>query len=93
MAKKKTELKALSDETPVRQGKILDLILGNDYPGIQNVAEALAFLEAGVQPTALEKRWRALCDGVKALPDGSFDLLLVENEERVIASLKRRGRI
>jgi ParB family chromosome partitioning protein len=93
LATKQTELKALSEEPAPRQAKILDLILGDERPDIENVAAALAYLENGIQPTALERKFRALSDGIKALPDESLDLLLVENEERVIASLKRRGRI
>ncbi|AWD21581.1 ParB N-terminal domain-containing protein [Fuscovulum blasticum] len=93
LATKQTELKALSEEPAPRQAKILDLILGDARPDIENVAAALAYLENGIQPTALERKFRALSDGIKALPDESLDLLLVENEARVIASLKRRGRI
>lgn len=93
LATKQTELKALSEEPAQRQARILDLILGDDHPEIENVAAALAYLENGIQPTALERKFRALSDGIKALPDESLDLLLVENEERVLASLKRRGRI
>jgi len=93
LATKQTELKALSEESPVRQARILDLILGDDHPEIENVAAALAYIENGIQPTALEKRFRALSDGLKSLPEGSFDLLLIENEDRILASLKRRGRI
>jgi len=93
LARKQTELKALSELPPARQTKILDLILGEDHPAIENVAAALAFLENGIQPTALEKKFRALSDGIKALPDASLDMLLIENEARVIGALKRLGRI
>jgi len=93
LATKQTELKALSEQPPARQSKILDLILGEDHPAIENVAAALAFLENGIQPTALEKKFRALCDGFKALPDASLDMLLIENEVRVLGALKRLGRI
>jgi len=93
LAAKQTELKALSGESPARQSRILDLILGDEHSEIENVAAALAYIENGIQPTALEKRFRALSDGLKSLPEGSFDLLLIENEDRILASLKRRGRI
>ncbi len=93
LATKQTELKALSEEPAARQARILDLILGDEHPEIENVAAALAYLENGIQPTALERRFRALSDGIKSLPEGSFDLLLIENEDRILASLKRRGRI
>ena len=93
LATKQTELKALSEEPAARQVRILDLILGSGHSEIENVAAALAYLENGIQPTALERKFRALSEGLKALPEASLDLLLVENEERIIASLKRRGRI
>lgn len=94
LARKQTELKALSElATPRQQMRILDLILGEDHPDIQNVAAALAFLESGITPTPLEKKFRSLCDGVKALPDAALDLLLIENEARVLEALKRLGRI
>lgn len=93
LAEKKTELKALSEQKPAMQAKILALIESTDHPDVQNVASALAFLEGGVKQTVLEKRYRAVSDAFKALPDDTFDQLLMENEERVIASLKRRGKI
>ncbi len=93
LADKQTELKALSEEPAARQARILDLILGSEHPEIENVAAALAYLENGIQPTALERKFRAISEGLKALPEASLDLLLVENEERILASLKRRGRI
>lgn len=93
LSRKQTELKALSEQKPAMQAKILELIEGEDHPDIQNVAGAVAFLEGGVKQTVLEKRYRAVSDAFKALPDDTFDQLLMENEERVIASLKRRGKI
>lgn len=93
LATKQTELKALSEESPPRQEKILDLILGEDHPAVKNVADALAFLEGGVQPTGDEKKLQALRDSLKALPEPVFDRLVSENAERLIAALKRQGRI
>ncbi|WP_323041546.1 ParB/RepB/Spo0J family partition protein [Gemmobacter sp.] len=93
LATKQTELKALSEEGPARQARILDLILGDEAPEVQNVSAALAFMDGGAQPTDLERRYRVVAEGLKALPDDSFDLLVIENEERVLAALKRKGRI
>ncbi len=93
VATKQTELKALSELSPVRQEKVLDLILGDDHPDISNVAGALAFLGDGVQVAPLEKRYRVVSEGIKALPDESFDRLVLENQERLIVSLRRQGRI
>lgn len=91
LARKQTELKALSEQKPAVQAKILDLILGEAPP--ENVAQALEYLEQGVAPNALEKRFAAFSKTFAALDDVSFDSLLNAHEERVIASLRRRGRI
>lgn len=93
LAGKQTELKALSEESPPRQERILDLILGEDQPEVQNVAGALAFLEGGVRPTGEEMRLQVLRKSVAALPDSVFDRLIAENADRTIAALKRMGRI
>jgi hypothetical protein len=42
-------------------------------------------------PEDTAKRFRALNVNLRKLPDPDFDRLLLENEERVIASLKRQG--
>lgn len=93
LAEKKTELKALSKESKARQAQILDLILSDDHPDIQNVAEALFHLENGVAPDAFERRYLAATKSLTALDDVLFDRVILAQEERVIASLKRRGRI
>jgi ParB family chromosome partitioning protein len=93
LATKMTELKALSELTAPRQVKVIDLIQSEDHPEIKNIAEALAFLEGGVQSTPLERKLQALREGFKALPDPSFDRIVSENADRMIASLQRLGRI
>lgn len=91
LAHKMTELKALSDESPERQAKILDLILG-DAP-VENVAQALDFLNLGSAPTAEEKRFLTASRLIGGLDDQTLDSVLAAHEARVIDSLKRRGRI
>lgn len=91
LARKMTELKALSELTAPRQVKVIDLIQSEDHPEIKNIAEALAFLEGGIQPTPLEKRYRVLSEGLKLLSPQAFDRLLAEYEDRIVESLKRRG--
>lgn len=93
LARKQTELKALSEQKPHIQRRILDLILGDEHPDVQNVASALFIIEEGVKPTSVEKMVRTIRNGLKELPDVSFDLLVAENEDRIMASLKRRGRL
>jgi ParB family chromosome partitioning protein len=93
LARKQTELKALSELKPAQQVKVLNLILSEDHPGVQNVAGALAFLDGGVQPTGEEKRLQAIRESIKGLPEPVFDRLVAENADRMIAALKRQGRI
>lgn len=92
LAKKQTELKALSDLSPVRQTKVLDLIF-DEVSDVTNVAGALAALEGGVKPSAAERRVEQLRSGLKSVSDEAFDQLIDEQAERVIASLKRMGRL
>jgi ParB family chromosome partitioning protein len=93
LAEKKTELKALSKESRARQAKILALILDPAHPDIQNVAEALFHLENGITPNMVERRYLAATKTLGSLDDVLFDRVIMAQEERVIASLKRRGRI
>lgn len=93
LAEKKTELKALSKESRDRQAKILDLILDPAHPSIQNVAEALFHLDNGAPPDAIERRYMVAAKSLSGLDDTLFDRVIAAQEERVIASLKRRGRI
>lgn len=91
LARKQTELKALSEQKAPVQAKVLDLILGEAPP--ENVAQALEWLQHGRLPDTLEKRFAALSTSFGALKDPQLDALIVAHEDRVIASLKRRGRI
>lgn len=93
LADKMTELKALSEQKPARQEKILDLILDSEHPGIQNVADALFHLEHGGAPDAFERRYMAATKSLSTLDDTLFDRVIEAQEDRIIASLKRRGRI
>ena len=93
LARKQTELKALSEiPTPAKQTKVLDLILGDMHP-IENVAQALAFLENGVAPNAHERAFVKVSASLAALDDALFEDVIIANEARVVAALKRRGRI
>jgi ParB family chromosome partitioning protein len=82
LAEKKTELKALSREKEKHQAAIL-----------QSVAEAIFHLENGVAPTDEERKFATVSRQFGALDDTIFDSVITAHEERVIASLKRRGRI
>lgn len=93
LAEKKTELKALSEQTPPMQAKILALIESTDHPDVQNVAGALAFLERGAEVSAAEKQFRAINTAFARLADDALDMVVQNNADRMIASLKRLGRI
>ena len=93
LAGKKTELKALAEQKAPMQAKILDLILGEDHPGIENVAAALAFLERGRELTSVEKQFRSVDAAFGKLEDAALDMVLSSHAERVIAALRRMGRI
>lgn len=93
LARKQTELKALSEiVTPAKQAKVLDLILGDVLP-VENVAQALAYLDNGQAPSFAQKAYVKVSQTLAALDDDAFENVIVANEDRVIASLKRRGRI
>lgn len=91
LARKQTELKALSELKPARQGAVLDLILGDSEA--TNVAQALQILTDGAVPSDTERRYSAACKAISSLPDDLLDTVVAAQEARIIASLKRLGRI
>ena len=93
LARKQTELKALADLSAAKQMKVLDLIFGDDHPGIENVAEALFYLDNGVTPSRTERQFMAMSKSLKMMDDPLFDEVIAAHGDRVIASLKRIGRI
>lgn len=93
LARKQTELKALSEQKPAMQAAILELIEDKDHPDVQNVASALAFLERGAEVSAAEKQFRAINTAFARLADDALDMVVQNNADRMIASLKRLGRI
>jgi ParB family chromosome partitioning protein len=92
LAKKQTELKALSDLPAPMQVKVLDLILGDEHP-ISSVSEALDYVDNGVVFDDVERKFVAANKVFGKLADSVLDRLIVANEERIVASLKRQGRI
>lgn len=93
LAHKMTELKSLSEQQPAMQRRILDVILGDDHPDIQNVAGAVAYLERGVEISQVEKHFKAINTAFSKLEDDALDMLVQNHADRMIAALKRVGRI
>ena len=94
LARKQTELKALSEiPTPRRQGEVLDAIFNEDLPDVGNVAQALDYLGGTIACDPVEKRFAAVSKTIAALDDETFDSVIVAHQDRVMASLKRLGRI
>ena len=90
---KQTELKALSELPINKQVKVLDTILNDDLPDVGNVAQALAYLEGSIACDPVERRFAAVSKTIAELDDDTFDSVIAAHEDRVITSLKRRGRI
>jgi hypothetical protein len=82
----------LSDLSPVRQTKVLDLIFDEESEA-SNVAGAVAAIEGGSVPSPMAKAFERIRVGFAALPDESLDRLIDAQADRVIASLKRTGRL
>lgn len=93
LARKQTELKALSEQKPAMQAKILELIENEDHPDIQNVSGAVAFLERGMEVSQVEKQFKAINTAFSKLEDDALDMLVQNHADRMIAALKRMGRL
>lgn len=92
LAKKQTELKALSELPDSLQTKVLDLIF-DEASDVTNVSGALAALKGGVVLTPVERRVAKLREGIAQVEDATLDLIIGEHADRIIASLKRTGRL
>jgi len=91
-AEKQSELRLMSDQKMSVQTQVLDLILNEDAPQT-TVQDALDHLNKVQVPSDRERRYQVVSTGLSKLIDPEFDRLILENEERVIATLKRQGRI
>ncbi|WCK24656.1 ParB N-terminal domain-containing protein [Agrobacterium pusense] len=125
-ANTRSALKELSEQSPVAQAAVLDLLLA-DPPAAATVSEAVTIFCKGTVMTPAEKKLETVKRTLNALPapvadaavsaqvdarlaemkkniailskffadlkDDDLDSVIDQNEDRVIASLKRRGRI
>ena len=71
---------------------MLDLILDDD-PRYASVQDALDWITKRQVTSDRDRRFSALITGISKLADPDFDRLIIECEERVIATLKRQGRL
>ncbi|PTV94051.1 ParB family chromosome partitioning protein [Rhodobacter aestuarii] len=91
-ATNQSEIKLLSQQSPARQERICDMIL-SEPPVAGGVGDALVLIERGVRPDVFEKRYTAAHKVIADLDDVTLDRVLLAHEARVIASLKRQGKI
>jgi len=91
-ASNQSEIKALSEQIPARQVRIIDMLL-SDPPIAASVADALVLIERGVRPDIFEKRYTTAHKAIEDLDDVTLDRVLLAHQDRVIASLRRQGKI
>lgn len=91
-ASNQSEIKALSEQSPARQERIMDMLL-SDPPVATSVADALVLIERGVRLNDVEKRYQAADRMIGSLDDSTLCRVLLAHEERVIALLRQQGKI
>lgn len=91
-AEKQSELVLLSGEKPKRQAEVLDKLLAQNAR-VSSVSDALGLLNNGVIFDDVERKFLTANKGFAKLPDQVLDRLIAANEERIVASLQRQGRI
>lgn len=92
IATNQSNLKILSEQTPVNQDKILNLMLVEPVQA-NSVIDALTIIDNGQLPDGQEKRFQALSNKLSRLTDFEFDIVLKAQAERVIAWAKNSGLI
>lgn len=92
LAEHQGNLKLLSEQTPAIQIKVLDLIVGEE-PKAGSVAEALVIIENGRLPNHVEKKFESLNRAITKLRDEELETVFATHEARIVAWLKRTGRI
>lgn len=92
IATNQSNLKILSEQTPVNQDKILNLMLVEPVQA-NSVIDALTIIDNGRLPDGQEKRFQALSNKLSRLTDFEFDIVLKAQAERVIAWAKNSGLI
>ncbi|GLS86651.1 hypothetical protein GCM10010873_16250 [Cypionkella aquatica] len=91
-AEKQSELMLLSGEKPKRQAEILDKLLAQNAR-VSSVADAMGLLNNGVIFDDVERKFLTANKVFGKLADPVLDRLIAANQERIVASLQRQGRI
>jgi len=92
IATKQSELKLLAAQDTRMQQRIMDLI-GLPDTTVDSVQAALEVLDRGEVVNDVERKFGIFSKAFSALEDADLDRILIANEERIIASLRYRGRI
>lgn len=92
LASHQSSLQQLSQLTPAMQVKVLGILLA-EQPQATSVAGALVIVNDGRLLTHIEKKFATINKTLSALKDGELDAVLAMHEERIMAWLKRSGRI
>lgn len=92
IATKQSDLKLLAAQDTRMQQRIMDLI-GLPDTEIDSVQDALDALGRDNAVSDVERKFNAIGKVFSALTDNYFDRIIADNEERIIASLRYRGRI
>lgn len=89
-ANKQSDLKALSEIKPDQQGKVLDLITG-DEPRAGSISEAVNLIN-GVKPEPEGARLlRTVSDSLVKLPKASRSAVFRQHKKEIIALAKKEG--
>ncbi|MGY9050006.1 hypothetical protein P775_11190 [Puniceibacterium antarcticum] len=92
MARKQTELKLLSEQTAKTQVKLMDLIQDPEITA-DGVQAALDLISDGNPISEIDKKTKALTKVLSNAEDAVLDAVVEEHADRLIAALKRTGRL
>lgn len=92
IASHQSSLIALSRETHSVQANVLDILLAEN-PEASTVGDALLILLNGRLLTHVEKKFDTLKKKLDGLEDAELEIVIAGQADRIIAALKRMGRI
>ncbi|KMK68553.1 ParB/RepB/Spo0J family partition protein [Puniceibacterium sp. IMCC21224] len=92
LASKQTELKLLSEQSSKTQVKVLDLILDPEV-AVDGVQPALDLITHSRPTSDIERQTKAVSATIGRLDDAVLDGVVQAHADRLIAALKRMGRL